>query len=37
MKRTGDPLLKGPIPLPAGATVNRIDGISPNEPPEGGR
>jgi N-sulfoglucosamine sulfohydrolase len=37
MKRTKDPLLKGPIPLPAGAKVNRIDGISPNEPPEGAR
>ncbi len=35
MKRTNDPLLKGPVPLPPGAKVNRIDGVSPNEPPEG--
>jgi N-sulfoglucosamine sulfohydrolase len=32
MRRTGDPLLKGPVPMPPGATVNRADGISPNEP-----
>jgi arylsulfatase A-like enzyme len=35
MKRTGDPLLKGHIPLPPGAKINRADGISPNEPVEG--
>jgi arylsulfatase A-like enzyme len=32
MTRTNDPLLEGPIPLPPGAKVNRIDGVSPNEP-----
>ena len=37
MKRTNDPLLKGPIPLPAGAVVNPSDGISPNEPTTGRR
>lgn len=31
MKHTGDPLLKGPVPAPAGATVNDADGISPGE------
>ena len=32
MKRTADPLLKGPVPAPAGAKVNPVDGISPQEP-----
>jgi hypothetical protein len=32
MKRTNDPLLAGPVPLPPGARVNRMDGISPQEP-----
>jgi N-sulfoglucosamine sulfohydrolase len=32
MKRTSDPLLKGPVPAPAGAKVNPADGISPQEP-----
>ncbi len=32
MKRTNDPLLAGAVPLPAGAKVNRADGISPGEP-----
>ena len=32
MHRTEDPLLKGPVPLPPGAKVNRADGISPKEP-----
>ena len=31
MKRTNDPLLAGPVPLPPGARVNRVDGISPQE------
>jgi len=32
MKRTSDPLLKGPIPLPKGAKVNPVDQTSPKEP-----
>ena len=32
MQRTNDPLLKGPVPLPPGAKVNRAGGISPKEP-----
>lgn len=32
MKRTNDPLLQGPIPLPAGARINPANGISPREP-----
>ena len=32
MRTTNDPLLAGPIPLPAGARVNDPDGRSPNEP-----
>ncbi len=31
MKRTNDPLLKGPVPAPAGAKVNPVDGVSPKE------
>jgi hypothetical protein len=31
MKRTDDPILRGPIPLPPGAVVNDMDGISPKE------
>ena len=32
MKRTDDPLLKGPVAAPAGAKVNPVDGLSPREP-----
>jgi arylsulfatase A-like enzyme len=32
MKRTNDPLLIGPVPAPAGAKVNPVDGVSPREP-----
>jgi hypothetical protein len=32
MTRTSDPLLKGPVPAPAGAKVNPADGTSPQEP-----
>jgi N-sulfoglucosamine sulfohydrolase len=32
MNRTSDPLLKGPVPAPAGAKVNPVDGTSPQEP-----
>ena len=32
MTRTSDPLLKGPVPAPAGAKVNPVDGVSPKEP-----
>jgi N-sulfoglucosamine sulfohydrolase len=32
MKRTGDPLLAGPVKAPAGARVNDPDGVSPQEP-----
>ena len=32
MKRTDDPLLKGPIQAPKGAKVNPVDGVSPKEP-----
>lgn len=31
MRDTGDPLLAGPVPAPAGAKVNDPDGISPQE------
>ena len=31
MKRTGDPLLRGPVQAPPGAVVNDPDGISPQE------
>ena len=33
MAETGDPILAGPVPPPAGAEVNDPDGISPDEPP----
>ena len=33
MKRTDDPLLRGPIQAPSGALANDPDGISPKEPP----
>ena len=33
MKRTNDPLLKGPVPAPHGAKFNDPDGVSPKEPP----
>jgi len=32
MKRTNDPLLKGPVAAPAGAKVNPVDQVSPKEP-----
>jgi arylsulfatase A-like enzyme len=32
MRRTSDPLLKGPVPAPHGATFNDPDGVSPKEP-----
>lgn len=32
MKRTNDPLLRGPVPAPHGAEINREDGVSPQEP-----
>jgi len=32
MRRTGDPLLAGPVPAPKGAKVNDPDGLSPNQP-----
>ena len=34
MQSTHDRLLHGSVPAPAGALVNRVDGISPEEPPE---
>jgi hypothetical protein len=35
MAETGDPILAGPVPPPAGAQVNDPAGISPDEPPLG--
>ncbi len=32
MRETDDPLLRGPVPAPAGAVVNDPDGLSPGEP-----
>ena len=32
MKRTSDPLLRGPVPAPSGARVNDPDGAGPREP-----
>jgi hypothetical protein len=32
MQRSNDPLLDGPVKLPAGAVVNDPDGTSPREP-----
>jgi N-sulfoglucosamine sulfohydrolase len=32
MKRTDDPLLRGPVAAPPGAKVNPVDGVSPREP-----
>lgn len=32
MRRTNDPLLRGPVPAPTGAKVNDPDGTSPREP-----
>ncbi|MGI8991626.1 MAG: sulfatase family protein [Bryobacteraceae bacterium] len=32
MRRTDDPLLRGPVKAPAGARVNDPDGVSPREP-----
>ena len=32
MKRTNDPLLKGPVAAPRGAKINPVDGTSPREP-----
>lgn len=34
MQATHDPLLRGPIPAPAGARFNDADGLSPREPPQ---
>ncbi len=34
MRETDDPLLHGPIPAPAGAVVNDVDGISPRDRPK---
>jgi hypothetical protein len=31
MERTNDPLLKGPVPMPQGATVNRREGLHPED------
>ena len=33
MRETGDPLLSGPVPAPAGARINDGDGLSPRETP----
>jgi N-sulfoglucosamine sulfohydrolase len=33
MNRTDDPLLKGPVPAPPGATFNDPNGTSPKETP----
>jgi hypothetical protein len=33
MHDTDDPLLRGPVPAPAGARANDPDGLSPREPP----
>lgn len=33
MRRTGDPLLQGFVPAPAGAVVNDVDSLSPGERP----
>jgi N-sulfoglucosamine sulfohydrolase len=33
MKGTDDPLLHGPVPLPPGAVVNDINGVSPKDKP----
>jgi len=33
MRSSNDPLLGGPVPLPAGAVVNDINGISPKDKP----
>jgi arylsulfatase A-like enzyme len=32
MRRTNDPVLRGPVPAPPGAKVNDPDGASPSEP-----
>ncbi len=32
MRRTDDPLLRGPVKAPPGALVNDPDGVSPQEP-----
>jgi arylsulfatase A-like enzyme len=34
MRRTEDPLLKGPVPAPHGAQINNPDGLSPKETPD---
>jgi N-sulfoglucosamine sulfohydrolase len=33
MRSSNDPLLRGPVPLPAGAVVNDMNGISPKDKP----
>ena len=35
MRRTGDPLLNGPVPVPPGGQVNPRDGRQPSETPVG--
>ena len=35
MRETDDPLLAGPVPMPAGAKANDPDGLSPTEPAMG--
>ena len=37
MRRTNDPLLRGPVPAPEGAMVNDPDGTSPRETPRPAR
>jgi len=32
MRRTDDPLLRGPVPLPPGGVANDVDALSPNSP-----
>jgi arylsulfatase A-like enzyme len=34
MQTTNDPLLAGSVPAAPGTQVNRVDGLSPSEPPE---
>ena len=35
MRRTGDPILRGPVPLPPGGVANDPDQLSPNAPVRG--
>ena len=34
MKRTNDPLLRGPVAAPRGSKINAVDGVSPRETPQ---